>query len=130
MMLSARQTLRMVFMQSYLGILMLFVFAGGVSFLFIVLAQTLGPKNPNPAKNMPFESGKPPLSQPLGRHSVSFYLAGMLFVLFDIEMIFFFPWAVLYRRLGIFGFCEMLVFIFFLVLGFAYAWKKGALVWK
>lgn len=109
---------------------MLFVFAGGVSALFIVLAQTLGPKRPNAAKNMPFECGKAPFDVPLGRHSVGFYLAGMLFVLFDVEMIFFFPWAVLYRKLGIFGFVEMMFFVMMLVLGFAYAWKKGALQWK
>ena len=109
---------------------MLFVFAGGTSALFIVLAQTLGPKRPNAAKNEPFECGKHPFSQPLGRHSVSFYLGGMLFVLFDVEMIFFFPWAVLYRKLGAFGFFEMTFFMTLLVLGFAYAWRKGALNFK
>ncbi len=109
---------------------MLFVFAGGVSVLFIFLAQTLGPKRPNAAKNMPFECGEKPFSQPLGRYSVSFYLAGMLFVLFDVEMIFFFPWAVLYRKLGVFGFFEMMFFMLLLALGFAYAWRKGALQWK
>ena len=114
----------------YFGILMLFVFAGGVSALFIFLAQKLGPHNPNPAKNMPFECGKEPFDTPIGRHSVAFYLAGMLFVLFDVEMIFFFPWAVLYRTLGVFGFVEMMFFMFILVLGFLYAWKKGALQWK
>jgi NADH-quinone oxidoreductase subunit A len=110
---------------------MLFVFAGGVSALFILGAQNLGPRNnPNPAKNMPYESGKVPFDTPIGRHSVAFYLAGMLFVLFDVEMIFFFPWAVLYRQLGIFGFVEMMFFMLMLILGFAYAWKKGALQWK
>ncbi len=109
---------------------MIFVFAGGVSALFIILAETLGPKRPNAAKDMPFECGKTPFDSPIGRHSVVFYLAGMLFVLFDVEMIFLFPWAVLYRKLGLFGFFEMTFFLFFLVLGFAYAWKKGALEWR
>lgn len=117
-------------MINYFGILMIFVFAGGVSAIFIVLAQALGPKKPNAAKDMPFECGKAPFMQPLGRQSVGFYLAGMLFVLFDVEMIFFFPWAVLYRELGLFGFVEMMVFMLLLVLGFAYAWRKGALQWK
>ena len=109
---------------------MLFVFAGGVSALFIILAQTLGPKRPNAAKDMPFECGIKPFDSPVGRHSVTFYLAGMLFVLFDVEMIFFFPWAVLYRKLGFFGFWEMLFFILMLGLGFVYAWRKGALEFK
>lgn len=109
---------------------MLFVFAGGVSALFIVLAQKLGPNRPNPTKNMPFECGKPPFDIPVGRHSVGFYLGAMLFVLFDVEMIFFFPWAVIYRQLGIFGFVEMMFFMLILILGFLYAWRKGALIWK
>jgi NADH-quinone oxidoreductase subunit A len=117
-------------MEQYFGIFMMFVFAGGVSALFIVLAQALGPKRPNPAKDMPFECGKVPFSLPIGRQSVGFYLAGMLFVLFDVELIFFFPWAVLYRKLGVFGFVEMMVFISILILGFVYAWRKGALQWK
>ena len=117
-------------MREYFGILMMFVFAVGVSSLFIYLAQTLGPKRPNAAKNQPFECGVPPLEAPTGRHAVKFYLAGMLFVIFDIEMIFFFPWAVLYRRLGLFGLIEMGVFMSLLMLGFVYAWRKGALEWK
>ena len=104
--------------------------AAGVSGLFIFLSQTLGPKKPNPAKMMPFECGKEPFETPSGRHAVKFYIAGMLFVLFDVEMIFFFPWAVLYRELGLFGFFEMMVFMAVLVLGFVYAAKKGALQFK
>ena len=117
-------------LQSYFGILAIFIFAAGVSGLFIFLSQALGPSKPNPTKNQPFECGKLPFETASGRHSVTFYLAGMLFVLFDIEMIFFFPWAVLYRRLGLFGFVEMMFFMGLLFLGFIYAWKKGALEWK
>lgn len=101
-----------------------------LSWLFIVLSEKLGPRKPNAAKNMPFECGEKPYELPAGRHTVKFYIAGMLFVLFDIEMIFFFPWAVIYRELGLFGFIEMIVFMAILVLGFVYAWKKGALEWK
>ncbi len=117
-------------LENYFGILVMFILAAGVSGLFIFLSQTLGPKKPNPAKDMPFECGKKPFELPSGRHSVKFYLAGMLFVLFDIEMLFFFPWAVLCRRLGLFGFLEMMFFLFILMTGFAYAWRKGALEWK
>jgi len=108
----------------------MFVMAASVAGIFIFLAEKLGPKKPNPAKNMPFETGEVPFESPSGRHSVRFYLIGMLFVLFDIELIFFFPWAVVYRQLGWMGFLEMMFFMVFLVLGFAYAWRKGALVWK
>ncbi len=117
-------------LRDYFGILIMFLFAGGVSALFLFLSQTLGPKKPNPAKNTPFECGEPPFESPSGPHAVKFYLAGMLFVLFDIELIFFFPWAVVYRKLGLFGFAEMMFFLFVLLLGFVYAWKKGALEWK
>lgn len=114
----------------YFGILVLLVMAAGVAALFIVLAETLGPKRPNPIKAMPYECGEVPFETPSGRHAVKFYLGGMLFVLFDVELIFFFPWAVLYRKLGVFGFVEMAVFIAVLMLGFIYAWRKGALEWK
>ena len=117
-------------LKNYFGILVTFLFAGGISTLFILLAQTLGPKKPNLAKNMPYECGVAPFESPVGRHAVKFYLAAMLFVLFDVEMIFFFPWAVIYRTLGIFGFIEMAVFMGVLVMGFIYAWRKGALEWK
>ncbi|HLD50218.1 MAG TPA: NADH-quinone oxidoreductase subunit A [bacterium] len=117
-------------LHDYFGILVMIILACGVSALFIFLSQALGPKKPNPAKRMPFECGKAPFETPAGRHAVKFYIAGMLFVLFDVEMIFFFPWAVLYRELGFFGFAEMMVFMAVLVLGFVYAVKKGALQWK
>lgn len=112
------------------GIFFTFIFAASITGLFIFLATILGPKRPNPAKSEPFESGKKPFALPEGRMPVRFYLVAMLFVLFDVELIFFFPWAVVYRQLGIFGFLEMLIFIFFLSLGFIYAWKKGALEFK
>ena len=117
-------------LNSYFGILVLFVMAAGVSGLFIYLSSTLGPKHPNPVKDMPYECGNVPFELPTGRHAVRFYLAGMLFALFDIELIFFFPWAVVYRKLGLFGFTEMMFFMLVLVLGYAYAWRKGALQWK
>ena len=108
----------------------MFLFAGLVSGLFIWLSSTLGPKNPNPAKNSPYECGEKPFGSPASHQTVKFYLAAMLFVLFDVELIFFFPWAVLYRKLGLFGFMEMFFFLTVLVLGFIYAWRKGALEWK
>ena len=112
------------------GILITFLFSAGLAGIFILLATFLGPKRPNPVKAEPFECGETPFSLPEGKLPVRFYLVAMLFVLFDVELVFFFPWAVVYRELGILGFFEMMVFIFFLGLGFLYAWKKGALEFR
>ena len=112
------------------GILIQFIFSAAVAGLFIGLATILGPKRPNPAKDEPFECGEKPFSLPEGKLPVRFYLVAMLFVLFDVELVFFFPWAVVYRQLGLFGFLEMIVFLFFLALGCLYAWRKGALEFR
>ena len=108
----------------------MFILATGVSSLFIFFSERLGPRKPNPAKAEPYECGEKPFELPAGRHAVKFYLAGMLFVLFDVELIFFFPWAVVYRTLGLAAFFPMLFFMALLGLGFAYVWKNGALEWK
>ena len=117
-------------LHNYLGIVALFAFAGGISALFIFLSEKLGPRHPNAAKNMPYECGEKPFEMPVHRQAVKFYIAGMLFVLFDVELVFFFPWAVVYRKFGMVAFIEMLFFLLVLVLGFIYAWRKGALQWK
>lgn len=117
-------------LRDHFGIFVMFALAAGVSGLFIFLSQTLGPKKPNPAKDMPFECGKEPFSSPVGRHSVRFYLVGMLFVIFDIELIFLFPWAVVFRELGLTGFFAMLFFLSIFELGFVYAWRKDAFQWR
>lgn len=112
-----------------MGAFIFFLLSAGVSALFLLFAS-LGSKKLNPAKEKPFECGKEPFSLPEGRLPVRFYLVAMLFVLFDVELVFFFPWAVVYRDLGLFGFVEMAVFLFFLLLGFLYAWKKGMLEFR
>ena len=117
-------------MGEYLGVLVTFALAGGIGALVIVLASTLGPKRPSPAKSEPFECGKQPFELPSGRFTIKFYLVGMLFILFDVELVFLFPWAVVYRKLGLFGLWEMLLFLGIVMLGFVYAWKKGALEWE
>jgi len=106
------------------------VFAALVIATLLGLHLWLSPKNPTAIKGEPFESGKIPFALPKGRLSIKFYITAMLFLLFDIEIIFLFPWAVLFRELGIAGFIEMLVFIGILMTGFIYAWKKGALEWS
>ncbi len=117
-------------MSEYVGVLISFLFAGLVAGGFLLLASVLGPKNPSAVKSEPFECGEEPFQLPAGRFSVKFYLVGMLFLLFDVELVFLFPWAVVFRELGLFGFLEMLVFIGIVVVGFVYAWKKGALEWE
>lgn len=116
---------------NFSGILIMLVFAGGLSLLFILLTQALGPKNKtNPVKEQPYECGMTPFESPGGRHAVKFYLVGMLFVIFDIELIFLFPWAVVFREIGMSAFLAALFFLIVFELGFVYAWRKGALQWK
>ncbi|MBI4547185.1 MAG: NADH-quinone oxidoreductase subunit A [Ignavibacteriae bacterium] len=92
-------------------------------------SEWLGPKNPTETKLSTYESGMEPVKTARERFSVKFYLVAMLFIIFDIEVVFLYPWAVNLRQLGMFGFVEMLVFIVILMLGFLYIWKKGALEW-
>ena len=93
-------------------------------------SRLLGPRVRQADKEAPYECGVPLLGGSRERVSVKFYLVAILFVLFDIETIFLVPWAVIYRKLGVFGLVEMLVFMAFLVLGFLYAWRRGGLDWE
>jgi NADH-quinone oxidoreductase subunit A len=95
----------------------------------VVGSHFLSPLRPTPAKVLPYESGMTPLGDTRERFSVKFYLVAILFIIFDIETIFLIPWGVLFRRLGVFGFVEMLIFMTVLLVGFVYVWKKGALEW-
>jgi NADH-quinone oxidoreductase subunit A len=105
----------------------------GVAAIFpvatLVIAWAVRPSNYNKVKVEAYECGVPPSGEARARYPVRFYIIAVLFVVFDVETIFLFPWAVKYRALGLFGFVEMLVFLGILVVGFAYAWKKGALEW-
>ena len=115
----------------YLGLLVTFVIAAGIACLIILLNALLGPKNKtNPDKGKPFECGKDPIGIFNGHFSIKFYLIAMLFILFDVEIVWFFPWAVVLKSLGWAGIFEMFTFVGFLLLGFVYAWKKGALEWE
>ncbi len=115
----------------YIGLLITFLIAGGLALTIIFLNSILGPKNKmTPAKGEPFECGKDPIAISTGHFSMKFYLIAMFFILFDVEIVWLFPWAVILRSLGWPGIFEMFTFIFVLALGFAYAWKKGALEWE
>ncbi len=101
----------------------------GFGVFTIALGFFLRPSKPDPSKLSPYECGCPPVGDAREKFSVRFYIIAMLFVLFDIEAVFMYPWAINFDRLGLFGFVEMLVFIFILLVGYFYVWKKGALEW-
>ncbi len=117
-------------MTQYTPILILLIFSIAVSCAFMVLSGLLGPKRHDMGKFTPFECGMPLFSDAKRRISVKFYLVAILFLIFDLESAFLYPWAVLFKKLGVFGFFEMIIFILILVVGLVYAWKSGALEWQ
>jgi NADH-quinone oxidoreductase subunit A len=114
----------------YFPVLLQVVIAMAVAALMLGLSYLLGQRVRDRVKDLPYESGIIPTGDARQRFSVKFYLVGMLFILFDIEAIFLYPWAVVYRELKMFAFIEMLVFILLILCGFFYIWKKGALDWS
>lgn len=101
-----------------------------IAAIAIGLGELFGPKKKTTVKSEPYESGMVTIGPGTRRMPVRFYLIAVLFILFDIEVIFFLPWAVVFRQLGLFGLVEMAVFIVILLVGYVYAWKKGALEWE
>src|SRR5277367_449173 len=116
--------------ETYWPVLLQALIALAVAAGMIGISYILGHKVRNRVKDMPYECGIAPTGNARERFSVKFYLVGMLFILFDIEAIFLYPWAVVYRELKMFGFFEMLLFIALVMAGFFYIWKKGALDWS
>ena len=115
--------------REYLPVLLTFALAGVVPALFLVVSRFLGARKPSAIKSEAFECGNPATGPAWGRFSVKFYLTAILFIVFDVEVVFLYPWAILFRRLGMFGFVEMMIFVAILTLGLAYVWRKGALEW-
>ncbi|HTP31060.1 MAG TPA: NADH-quinone oxidoreductase subunit A [Candidatus Acidoferrales bacterium] len=113
----------------YFPVLLQALIAMGLAAGLLTASWLLGKKVRNRIKDTPYESGITPTGDARQRFSVKFYLVGMLFILFDIEAIFLYPWVVVYRELKIFGFVEMLIFVILILSGFFYIWKKGALDW-
>ena len=115
--------------QNYVPI---FIFAF-VAFLVaagtLVLFYLIRPKNPFKTKLMPYECGITPFDSARGRYTIRFYIVAILFVVFDVETIFLFPWAVQFKLLGVFGLMEMMIFLGILIVGYIWIWKKGALEW-
>lgn len=113
----------------FVPILVLFIIACVIPAFVIVASSLLGPSKPGTRKLKPYESGMEPIGAAIRRFPVKFYVVAMLFILFDIEAIFFFPFALVFRELGMHGLAVMGVFVVLLVVGFVYEWKKGALRW-
>jgi len=113
----------------YLPFLIHMIMAGSIAVAIISLSWLIGVRRPTRAKLMPYESGMVPVGDARQRFSVKFYLVAMLFILFDVEAVFIYPWAIILRDLKRFGLWEMLVYIGIFLVGFFYVWKKGVLEW-
>jgi NADH-quinone oxidoreductase subunit A len=116
-------------MQGWLSILIMIVLGAGFALMSVALSNVLGPSHPTPEKSAPYECGMPPVGDARERQSVKFYLVAMIFLLFDIEVAFLYPWAMALRDLGWNGFLQVLLFMALLLAGYVYVWRKGALDW-
>jgi NADH-quinone oxidoreductase subunit A len=116
--------------ENWLLILLLMVLAVGFGGVSVLLGRLLGPKNPTPEKLAPYECGMPAVGDARERQSIRFYLIAMIFLLFDIEVAFLYPWALALRSLGWTGYMQVVLFTLVLVAGYVYVWKKGALDWS
>lgn len=119
--------------EQYIPIILVLIIAAVIAAALLSTSKLFGPQRPNKVKLMPYESGKNPVGTTKERISIKYYLVAMMFIIFDIEVIYLYPWGVefknLYNEYGIFAFWPMLVFLIVLELGFLYIWKKGALKW-
>jgi NADH-quinone oxidoreductase subunit A len=114
----------------YLPILVMLVLAIGFPILTLSISWLLAPRQPDRIKDASYECGVDPVGDARLRHSVRFYVVAMLFIVFDLETVFLYPWAVTYKKLGLFGLIEMIVFLAILLVGYVYVWKRGALDWS
>jgi NADH-quinone oxidoreductase subunit A len=117
-------------LEPYFGILVFMGLALGMAIFLIAASWLAGAKRPDKVKNSPYECGFAPMSRLRMKFDVRFYLLAILFIVFDIEAAFMYPWAVAFRDIGFIGFIEMMLFLLVLLVGYIYAWKKGALEWE
>jgi NADH-quinone oxidoreductase subunit A len=118
------------FLGKYLPILVFLIIAGGLSVAMVVASLVVGKRNPDPQKNSAYECGFDAFDDARRKFDVRFYLVAILFIIFDLEIAFLFPWAVTLGKIGMFGFWSMMAFLGVLTVGFIYEWKKGALDWE
>ena len=116
-------------MQGWLSIFLMIALGAGFALVSVLLSTVLGPRKPTPEKLAPYECGMPPVGDARERQSVKFYLVAMIFLLFDIEVAFLYPWAMALRELGWPGFLQVVLFVLLLLAGYVYVWRKGALDW-
>ena len=114
---------------SYLPVLLFLVVAAALGAVVLILTAVIAPRRPNPVKSIPYECGNLPVGDARGRIRSRYYLLAMLLVLFDVEVVFLFPWAVNFRSLKFFGLVEMMIFLGILLLGYLYLWRNGGLEW-
>tara|TARA_B100000427_G_scaffold306907_1_gene294000 strand:- start:190 stop:558 length:369 start_codon:yes stop_codon:yes gene_type:complete len=119
-----------VFLEEYFTIVLFLFIALVLSCGFIILNYFFSPKSPDPEKLSPYECGFEPFNDSRMEFDVRFYLVAILFIIFDLEIAFLFPWAISLGKIGIFGFTSMMIFLSILTIGFIYEWKKGALDWE
>lgn len=117
-------------MEGYLPILIMIGLGIGFAAGNVFLSQFIGPRNPSPEKSAPYECGMPPVGDARERQSVKFYLVAMIFLLFDIEVAFLYPWAIAFRDLGVVGYWQIVTFFGLLLTGYIYVWRKGAFDWS
>ena len=118
------------FLNNYLTIIIFLVIALLLSLGFVILNFAFSPKNPDPEKLSAYECGFEPFNDSRMEFDIRFYLVAILFIIFDLEIAFLFPWAITLGNIGLFGFFSMMLFLFILTVGFIYEWKKGALDWE
>src|SRR4249920_1828847 len=116
-------------MQGWLSIVIMIALGTGFGLISVLLSSVLGPRKPSLEKSAPYECGMPPVGDARERQSVKFYLVAMIFLLFDIEVAFLYPWAVALRALGWPGFVQIVTFFMILSVGYLYVWRKGVLDW-
>lgn len=113
----------------YLPVLIFMMVAVAFGLVSLLLSGIVKLRRPYPEKLMPYESGNIPVGEPRQRFSVKFYIIAMLFVVFDVEAVFLYPWAIVFDKIGLYAFIEMVIFIVILLVGYIYAWKKEAFTW-
>ena len=118
------------YLKDYFAIILFLIVALGLSSAFIILNYLFSPKNPDPEKLSTYECGFEPFNDSRMEFDIRFYLVAILFIIFDLEIAFLFPWAISLGSLGALGFWSMMIFLFVLTVGFIYEWKKGALEWE
>jgi len=117
-------------LKDYIPIILFLIIAFGLSTAFVVLNFIIAPNNPDPEKLSAYECGFEPFEDSRMEFDVRFYLVAILFIIFDLEIAFLFPWAISLGNIGLLGFISMMIFLFILTVGFIYEWKKGALDWE